>query len=296
MTNRPHSSDRATNDRAPSDRAPSEEESRSFWESRGRGEHSSDLHVTLFAEHTAYLEYIHRSELRYLQPIVEQLGRPRVLDLGCGVGRLSLELAAKCSSIVATDVAESLLESARQSARRRAIRNVEFSARAFGEPIEGGPFDLVLVSGVLNCVDDSVLRPGLREVVANLRPGGLVYIRNNCANVSRTFRSETANNAPTVFRTADEYRALVSEHDDLRVLDDRFLFPPLCYPNLAYYHVLPRGVREAPPVRRALAAWFQVEEVTSDARLRLCGPLYPRLLRALGKPTALRILLARRFG
>ncbi|HEY1374929.1 MAG TPA: class I SAM-dependent methyltransferase [Candidatus Binatia bacterium] len=62
----------------------------------------------------------------------------RVLEFGCGVGRLVIPLAAACDSVVAVDVSPSMLAEARANCAAQAAHNVEFhlsddSVTGFGE-------------------------------------------------------------------------------------------------------------------------------------------------------------------
>ncbi len=56
----------------------------------------------------------------------EPLGRLRVLDVGCGWGRLSLALAPAAKWVVGLDREPSLIEEARRRAEATALSNVEF--------------------------------------------------------------------------------------------------------------------------------------------------------------------------
>jgi SAM-dependent methyltransferase len=64
---------------------------------------------------------------RFLDLIdAEPLARLRVLDVGCGAGRLTLALAPAASSVVGLDREASLIQEARRRATRAGLLNVEF--------------------------------------------------------------------------------------------------------------------------------------------------------------------------
>jgi SAM-dependent methyltransferase len=58
----------------------------------------------------------------------EKLAGARVLDLGCGWGRLTLRLAPGCGHVVGLDRDPALIAEARERARQAGLANVEFHA------------------------------------------------------------------------------------------------------------------------------------------------------------------------
>lgn len=64
---------------------------------------------------------------RFLELVeAEELSAMRVLDVGCGWGRLSLLLARRAASVVGLDREASLIREARERAARQGITNAEF--------------------------------------------------------------------------------------------------------------------------------------------------------------------------
>jgi ubiquinone/menaquinone biosynthesis C-methylase UbiE len=97
---------------------------------------------------------------------VRGLGRvERALDLGCGDGRLSVELDA--AQLVATDVSQVALERARTRLPGAELVHIEPDAPL---PLRDNDFDLVLCTETLEHVKDVQLL--LSEVRRVLRPGG----------------------------------------------------------------------------------------------------------------------------
>ena len=67
----------------------------------------------------------------------------RVLDFGCGVGRVTLPFARRVDSVVATDIADSMLSVARELLERHAVTNVQLVKGDATLSAIRGPFDLV---------------------------------------------------------------------------------------------------------------------------------------------------------
>ena len=103
-----------------------------------------------------------------------------VLDAGCGVGSIALDLAPTIAPgrIVGIDVDPEQIEVARRSAGDRKIENAEFSAASVLElPFEPETFDVVYANAVL-----FYLREPLRALVEFrrvLRPGGLAAVSDD---------------------------------------------------------------------------------------------------------------------
>lgn len=67
----------------------------------------------------------------------------RVVDFGCGVGRVTLPLARRVDSVVAVDVADSMLSIARELLDRNGVTNVQLVKSDATLSGIHGPFDLV---------------------------------------------------------------------------------------------------------------------------------------------------------
>lgn len=105
-----------------------------------------------------------------LQEFVRSLGHAeRVLDLGCGDGRLTTELDA--TELSAADVSTLALDRART--RLPGARIVELEPDA-ALPFDDGAFDLVLCAETIEHVRDVQLL--LSEIRRVLRPGGTLAL------------------------------------------------------------------------------------------------------------------------
>jgi ubiquinone/menaquinone biosynthesis C-methylase UbiE len=102
----------------------------------------------------------------------------RVLDVGCGPGRLSIPAAGRVGPeglVVAMDIQEAMLEKLRARAAERGITNLRIVHADIGEGrIERDFFDRALMVTVLGEVRDR--ERALEEIFAELKPGGVLSI------------------------------------------------------------------------------------------------------------------------
>jgi len=113
--------------------------------------------------------------------IVEQLAlQPgmRVLDVGCGPGRLTVPMAKKVGpqgEVVAIDIQPRMLARAQEKARQAGLHNVSFHEVKMGNgKLNFGQFDLAVLVNVLGEIPE---REGaLAEIFRVLKPGGLLSV------------------------------------------------------------------------------------------------------------------------
>lgn len=99
----------------------------------------------------------------------------RILDYGCGYGRVAAEVADHgFSGVSGVDVSQALIARARQFRP-----DLDFKVLASPPALltGQGPFDMVLLIAVLTCVvEDQAQRALVAEVIRTLVPGGLLYV------------------------------------------------------------------------------------------------------------------------
>ena len=104
----------------------------------------------------------------------------RVLEIGCGAGRVGLHLAPACREWVGADVSANMLDFARQSLADSGVLNVAFQQlhgsdlRAFAD----ATFDVVYCTAVFMHLDEWDRFRYVTEMFRVLKPGGHVYYDN----------------------------------------------------------------------------------------------------------------------
>ena len=85
-------------------------------------------------------------EMRLIQRFVAIKGR-RVLEIGCGDGRLTRQYAPLASTVVAVEPEAAKIRAARRAAAAEGLTNVSFRVGAAERVrLDGSPFDIALFS------------------------------------------------------------------------------------------------------------------------------------------------------
>ena len=100
----------------------------------------------------------------------------RAFEVGCSIGVLTRQLAARCDAILAVDVADAALKQA--AARCQDRSHVRFARMVVPQDWPPGAFDLILFSEVLYYLGDADRAAAARLSLQALSPGGAVILVN----------------------------------------------------------------------------------------------------------------------
>jgi demethylmenaquinone methyltransferase/2-methoxy-6-polyprenyl-1,4-benzoquinol methylase/ArsR family transcriptional regulator len=120
---------------------------------------------------------LHAPEAEVEAAIVAAAGKgfARVLDIGCGAGRMLELLAPRAESAVGVDLSPAMLGVARAQMEQAGLRNIQLrQGDIYALPVEGGVFDLAVVHQVLHYLDTPAR--ALREAARALAPGGRLIV------------------------------------------------------------------------------------------------------------------------
>ena len=113
-----------------------------------------------------------------LERLLPDLAGSRVIDLGCGVGRLLPGLAARSKRVTGVDFAPGMLDRARR--RIAGHQNADVLQGTLAEiPFPRGSADVVVCLGVFEHVTDAYRTRALAEIARVLRPGGQFLLELN---------------------------------------------------------------------------------------------------------------------
>lgn len=153
----------------------------------------------------------------YGKALLDYLPRERVntiLDLGCGTGVLTKELAEKCTEVIAVDSSDEMIKQCKQ-----AYPDLHFQVMDACQLIWNEYFDIVFSNAVLHWVQDQNLL--LSNIHKVLKPhgtficefggfGNIAKIQNAFSSVIRQYTIEYIN--PFYFPTTNEYEQKLISH------------------------------------------------------------------------------------
>lgn len=100
-----------------------------------------------------------------------------LLDLGCGPGSITLDLAGIVTRVIGIDAAPEAIDRATADASRRGVTNVEFRVGdVYTLDFDDESFDVVYAHQLLQHLGDPVA--ALAEAYRVLRPGGIIAVRD----------------------------------------------------------------------------------------------------------------------
>jgi len=102
----------------------------------------------------------------------------KVLDLGCGPGRLTIPIAEQLGpqgGVVAVDTQVGMLRQAQEKSQAAKLNNIQFLQAGAGEgKLAHSQFDRAIMVTVLGEIVDQ--EAALREIYGSLKPGGLLSV------------------------------------------------------------------------------------------------------------------------
>lgn len=141
------------------------EKMRRDWDRRAGVDPRYWVAATQEADEESYLDSAQRDSEALLAGLGDRVPPSgRVLDLGCGIGRMAAPLAAHFAAVVGVDVSPAMIEQAR--ALHGAVQNLRFEANSGADlgAFEDDGFELVFSYSVLPHLPPEVVEAYFREV------------------------------------------------------------------------------------------------------------------------------------
>ena len=117
---------------------------------------------------------------KYAATLAALGGRPiaRGFEVGCSIGILTRQLAARCETLLAVDVAEAALIQAKENCADLANVSLRKMTIPAEWPDEPGQFDLIMLSEVLYFLAPDDIKLTALRTMKSLAPGGAVLMVN----------------------------------------------------------------------------------------------------------------------
>ncbi len=196
----------------------------------------------------------------------------RILDLGCGTGHLTAQIAARGATVVGLDASASMIAQARQNYPKLAFVLGDARALRFDEP-----FDAVFSNAALHWIPQA--NPVIAGVAAALKPSGRFVLemgaKGNIAQIAEALTAvlEEAGHAarnPWYFPSAGEYASLLEVNGfEVRTMETFERWNKLEHPE--------RGLREW--LEMFAGVWF--DGVPTGSRTEIVARIESRLRPAL---------------
>ena len=194
-----------------------------FWDHQARSAESAVSAVD-GSQSEEVVQHTGRWSAAQVRAALDVTSSDRVLELGCGIGRIGRELAPHCARWTGVDISANMI---RHGAERLAgLANVDFHqlSRSSLEVLDDDSFDKAYSIAVFCHMDKEDLYLYMQELHRVLRPGGLIFVETwnlahpvgwrrwayEPANWSRADQSQRKDVARNQFCTAEEFELYVS--------------------------------------------------------------------------------------
>lgn len=178
------------------------------------------LHAVIYQDkNTELAEKRNVAEKTKLLPLIHLDGKQRVLDVGCGTGRWTSDIAPICEWYHGIDACSGLINYARQ--QFSLLKNCKFSVASAGnfslEDLgENQKFDRVLCLGVLIYLNDNEIHQTIQCIINSLKIGGLVIFRepmglNQRLTISNHYSEDMEQDYNAIYRTQNELLSLIHQ-------------------------------------------------------------------------------------
>ncbi len=105
----------------------------------------------------------------------------KIIDLGCGVGRIAIPVAEKAQHVTAVDFSKPMVEQLEKTLKERGVKNVKtLNAECYSRlPVEYGSYDAALIFGVLIHLNDAEVDKTVLNAAELIKKTGRVLVRES---------------------------------------------------------------------------------------------------------------------
>jgi SAM-dependent methyltransferase len=154
-------------------------------------------------------DYYERLEEAIRAVLAKWIQKPlhSVLDIGCGNGRFTYQMASFCEKITGVDLSERFIQEARRKYECSVNSKLTFEVCQIGASrLPQGPYSLISCMGVTSCLPDENLFGHLLDEMSNCRltDSGFLLLKDTLSDTSDDFINETADYV-AIYRSRSRY-------------------------------------------------------------------------------------------
>jgi len=120
--------------------------------------------------------FMYTSREKYFHEFMQLKGNERILDVGCGSGTFTREIARKLpkARIVGADISKAVIGFASETTKKEGLKNLTFVVSGIESIKAKGKFDVIIVSHLIEHLKNPL--QALREVKKKLNKNGALFI------------------------------------------------------------------------------------------------------------------------
>ena len=136
----------------------------------------ADSYEEIYERASAIAQQTDPSEVLFFADLVPKGSKLRILDIGCGEGKLSVLLAQRGHDVTAMDVSEGFLEQARCLAKKNAVtlRTIRMNVENAEPTLPEEKFDVIYLMDVIEHLKAPIT--GLRNIRGMLKDDGILLV------------------------------------------------------------------------------------------------------------------------
>ena len=190
---------------------------KNFWDQRAECYGKTTFHgITTFSE-SAETKERNKLEKEEIRKRIDFDKDRRIIDIGCGVGRITLALAKDVDFIVGVDYSQPLIDIASKKAEEVGLTNIEFICASSYNFQHNEKFDVAVILGLFSYMNDDNVVKTINNISRHLKKGGKIILKESVGLEGRfevidKFSDELGTTYNSIYRTPSTLIGLFEEN------------------------------------------------------------------------------------